>query len=196
MDIKHALNGREYRLPELPHFNVDGYCAETNTVYEYYGCHWHGHACHPFRDVTTTNGDTLAAIPEQTMARLQQITRAGYEVKVQWECEFDDAGIETPELLAHPALCQGPLCTRDALYGGRTYTMRLHYKAREGKNNHYVDVIILYPYICKYLKFPLGHSIFHVGDAYKDKESRLGMDGLIKCSIVPPERLYHPVLPF
>jgi len=22
------------------------------------------------------------------------------------------------------------------------------------------------------------------------------MDGLIKCSIVPPEKLYHPVLPF
>jgi hypothetical protein len=30
--IKHARNGREYRLPELPHFSVDGYCAETNTV--------------------------------------------------------------------------------------------------------------------------------------------------------------------
>ena len=24
---KHARNGREYRLPELPHFSVDGYCA-------------------------------------------------------------------------------------------------------------------------------------------------------------------------
>jgi len=30
----------------------------------------------------------------------------------------------------------------------------------------------------------------------KDKEACLHMDVLIKCSIVPPQRLYHPVLPF
>jgi hypothetical protein len=37
--IKHASNGREYRLPELPHFTVDVYCAETKTFYEFFGCH-------------------------------------------------------------------------------------------------------------------------------------------------------------
>ena len=36
--IMHATNGREYRLPELPRFSVDGYCAETRTVYELLGC--------------------------------------------------------------------------------------------------------------------------------------------------------------
>jgi hypothetical protein len=30
--IMHARNGREYELPELPHFSVDVYCAETRTV--------------------------------------------------------------------------------------------------------------------------------------------------------------------
>ena len=33
----HARNGREFRLPELPRYNVDGYCAETKTVYEFLG---------------------------------------------------------------------------------------------------------------------------------------------------------------
>ena len=33
--IMHARNGREYRLPELPRFGVDGYCEETPTVYEF-----------------------------------------------------------------------------------------------------------------------------------------------------------------
>ena len=42
----------------------------------------------------------------------------------------------------------------------------------------------------------MGHPVIHVGDAYKDKEARLRADGLIKCSIVAPERLYHPVLLF
>ena len=86
-----------------------------------------------------TNGDTVAARYEETMARLEPIIRAGYQVKVQWECEFDDAGIETPELLAHPRLCQGALCTWDDLYWGRTEAMRLHNKARNGETIQYVD---------------------------------------------------------
>jgi G:T-mismatch repair DNA endonuclease (very short patch repair protein) len=130
--IKHASSGREYRLPELPHFSVDGNCAETNTIYEFFGCYWHGCTLKPFRDVITY-GDTLASRYEQTMARLVQITRAGYQVKVQWECEFDNAGIATPKLFAHQTVCKSPLCTRDALYGGRTEAMRLHYKARKGE---------------------------------------------------------------
>jgi len=103
------------RLTELPHFSVDGYCAETNTLYESFGCYWDSCACQPFRDVITTNGDTLAARYEQTMARLEKITRAGYQVKVQWGCEFDDAGIDTRT--ARPpnnvrSLCvPGTLCT-------------------------------------------------------------------------------------
>jgi len=65
--------------------------------------------------------------------------------------------------------------------------MRLHYKAREGETIQYVDVMSLYPYICKYFKFLMGHSVIHVGDEYKDKEACLRKNGLIKCSIVPPE---------
>jgi len=54
----------------------------------------------------------------------------------------------------------------------------------------------LYLYICKYIKFPVDHPIIHVRDVCKDIEACLHMNGLIKCSIVPPEKLYHPVLPF
>ena len=54
----------------------------------------------------------------------------------------------------------------------------------------------LYPYICKYGQFPVGHPFVHVGDACKDKEACLRKEGVIKCSIVPPERLYHIVLHF
>ena len=68
------------------------------------------------------------------MARLEQITRAGYQVKVQWEYEFE----ERTELLAHPIVRQSPLCTRDALYGGRTEAMRLHYKVQENETIQYV----------------------------------------------------------
>jgi G:T-mismatch repair DNA endonuclease (very short patch repair protein) len=38
-------------------------------------------------------GDTLAERYERTMSRLEQIKEAGYQVKIQRECEFDEAGI-------------------------------------------------------------------------------------------------------
>jgi len=141
VQIMHCRNGREYRLPELPNFSVDGYCPETNTIYEICGCFWHGHTCQPFRDVATLSGDTLAERYERTMSRLEQITRAGYQVNVQWEFEFE----EKPVLLTQPVVRQTPLRTRDALYGGRTEAMRLHHKVRENETIQYVDVMSLYP---------------------------------------------------
>ena len=149
--IRHARNGREYRLPELPNFSVDGYFKETRTVYEFYGCFYHGHTCKPFRDVSTMSGETLAHHYERTMTRLEKITRAVYQVRIQWDCEFDESGKvnQKPELLAHPLVEQGPLKSRDALYGCRNEAMRLHHKAREDETVQYVDVISLLTYICK-----------------------------------------------
>ena len=92
------------------------------------------------------------------------------------------------ELLTHPIGQQRPLRTRDALYGDRTEAMFLYRKARENETVEYVDVMILYPYICKYFKFPIGHPVIHVGDACRDIEACLGMVGLIRCSIVPPDK--------
>jgi hypothetical protein len=177
---------------------VDGFCAETRTVYEFLGCFWNGHTCQPFRDVATISGETLAERYEQTMNRLEQITRAGYLGKVQWECEFEEEILkQNPELQTHPLVEKNPLNTRDALYGGRTEAMRLHYKVREGHETiQYVDVCSLYPFCCKYFKLPLGHPVIHVGDACSDIDAMMRMDGLIKCRILPPKRLYHPVLPF
>jgi hypothetical protein len=74
--------------------------------------------------------------------------------------------------------------------------MSLHYKIREGETIQYCDVMSLYPYICKYFKFPVGHPVVHAGEACTDIDSMLKMEGLIKCQILPPKRIYHPVLPF
>ena len=195
--IIHGRRGREHRLPELPHLSVDGYCPITKKVYEFLGCYFHGHTCMPFRDIETLGGDTLSERYEQTMARLEQITGAGYEVETMWECQFEqDILAHHPELETLPALQQSPLNTRDALYGGRTEAMRLHYKVRDGESIQYVDVMSLYPYICKYFKFPVGHPTIYIGDECRDIAAMLQKEGLIKCLIMPPKQLYHPVLPF
>jgi hypothetical protein len=141
---------------------------------------------------------TLAQRYERTMARIEQIARAGYNIKVQWECKFDESKITegNPELLKHPIVRHSPLQTRDALYGARNEAMRLHYKIEESETIGYCDVISLYPYICKYFTFPIGHSVIHVGETCRNVEVCLRMNGLIKCTVVPLKGLYHPVLPY
>ena len=94
------------------------------------------------------------------------------------------------ESITQPVVEQSPLHTRDALYGGRTEAMRLHYKASENETIQYVDVMSLYPYICKYFKFPIGHPIIEGGNSCKNKDACLQLEGFIKYSIVPPE-MYH-----
>jgi hypothetical protein len=183
--ILHGGNGRVYRLPDVPNLSV--FCVETGSVYEFLGCFWHSHTCLPYRDVTRASGDTLAERYEQTMQRLEKITRAGYQVIVLWDCDFDmDLLSKHPELHTHPLVDHEPLNKRDALYGGRTEAMRLHYKAQEGENIQYCDVMSLYPYVCKYFKFPVGHPVIHVGEACGDIDAMLQKDGLTKCSILPP----------
>jgi len=75
--------------------------------------------------------------------------------------------------------------------------MRLHYKIREVEETvQYVDVMSLNLYVCTYFKFPLGHPVIRVGDACQVTEAMLRKDGLIKCCVLPPQILYHPVLQF
>ena len=171
---RHARNGREYRPPELPNLSVDGFYAETRTVYEILGCVFHGHTCLPFRDVTNLAKDTLAERYEETMARLQRITSTGYTVEVVWECQFDkDILPHHQELKQHPIVQHTPLNTRDALYGGRTQAMVLHYVIREGEMIQYCDIMSLNPFVRKYSKFPIGHAKIHVGDSCRDKQAML-----------------------
>lgn len=39
--IQHAENSNEYVIPNTK-YKADGYCKETNTIYEYHGSYWHG----------------------------------------------------------------------------------------------------------------------------------------------------------
>jgi len=104
--ILHARNGREYRLPELPHYSVDGYCAETRRVFEFMGCSFHGCKCQTLRDLKTLYDDTLAERYEKIMLRIEQIANAGYTVKVMWECQIVSPKIvERKPHLLHTLLC-------------------------------------------------------------------------------------------
>ena len=58
----------------------------------------------------------------------------------------------------------------------------------------YIDVCSLYPFICKYGLFPLGHPTI-LSQENIDQDNLQQYCGLIKCKVLPPTDLYHPVLP-
>ena len=39
--IQHAINDKEY-LIEGTRYHADGFCKDTNTIYEFHGDYWHG----------------------------------------------------------------------------------------------------------------------------------------------------------
>ena len=91
------------------------------------------------------------------MARIERITQAGYQVEVEWEYQFDNEIMpHHAELKTHPLVQHSPLNTLDALYGSGNEAMRLHCKVKQGESIQYVEVMSLYPFGCKYFKFPVG----------------------------------------
>jgi hypothetical protein len=96
--------------------------------------------------------------------------------------------------LAHT--CQEPIRPRDALAGGRTNALCLYYKVpkkRPDLTMRYLNVCSLYPYVCKYMKYPLAHpSAPIVG---KNIDPKCEYFGLIKCKVLSPQGLFLPVLP-
>ena len=179
----HGRNGKERQLPELPNIRVDGFSEATRAVYEFNGCYYHGHTCQPFRELPIAcGGGNLTERYEQTMSRLERISQAGYQIEVKWECEF-----EPPEEMRVEEESP-PLRTRDALYGGCTEAMRQHYQVKEGEETiQYVDVMSTYPWVCKYLKFLVGHPTIHL--VCGDIPTMLAKEGLVRCTVQPPRDL-------
>jgi hypothetical protein len=73
--------------------------------------------------------------------------------------------------------------------------MRLHYKVLEGESIQYCDVMSLSLHL-KIIKVYRGTIVLHVGETWQDTEAMLHKEELIKCTILPPKPLYHPVLLF
>lgn len=193
--IEHAGRGPEIKINGM---KVDGF--DGTHVYEFNGCYFHGcPECFPFnRDEALKDdpSDTLNQRYERTKAKLERLSQTEYETVVMWECEFNRMKTEKKlcHLENHPMLNTLPLNPRDAFYGGRTGNTKTYHKCGEGEQINYVDVCSLYPYVCKYGKYPIGHPTIHVGDQ-ECIEQGMEVDGLLKCKVLPPQNLYHPVLP-
>jgi hypothetical protein len=171
------------------------------TVFLHSGCLFHGcESCYPCGDVFPLNNDphdTLALRHEKTMQTLKKLTDLGYEVVHMRGCDFKRELKQNPDLNVrlnnHPILKDIPLNPRDALYGGRCEAYKMYHKCTEaGEEIRYYDYMSLYPSMCVYFPIPVGHPVIHLGPEFPNI---MTLEGLIKCTVLPPRSLYHPVLP-
>ena len=189
--IQHANNGGEVKIEGWMMDGID----ENGILYMFQGCFWHGcPKC--FKNQKTINPVRKLSMEElwqHTRLQIEVLRNKGYTVVEKWECDFrreigQDAQLHQFYQLykVHEALQP-----RDAFFGGRTNAIRLFFQSTEHDKIRYVDYTSLYPYVCKYAKFPIGHPVISFGD---DIPSHVF--GLLKCKVLPPQDLFHPVLPY
>ena len=86
--IQHAENGVEYKIPNT-NFKVDGYCEETNTVYEFHGDFWHGNPkIYKLDGVNTVTKKKYSDLYIKTLEREEYIRSLGYNLVIMWENDW------------------------------------------------------------------------------------------------------------
>ena len=88
-----------------------------------------------------------------------------------------------------------PLEPRQVFFGGRTNAVCLHKEVNENEKIHYVDFTSLYPWTNRYCEIPIRHPDILTSEALINRSPR-EFFGLIKCDILPPTFLFHPVFPY
>lgn len=89
--IQHAMNSGEYKLPNTDiNMKVDGFCVETNTVFEFFGTFWHSHPNYynPLK-IHPVNKQTFGDIYIKTLERIIAIQKLGYKLVTIWEHDWD-----------------------------------------------------------------------------------------------------------
>jgi hypothetical protein len=89
--IQHAFNEGEYCIPSTK-YRADGYCKDTNTIYEFHGDIWHGNLAlfnenefpNPYSSLTAKELYT------KTIEKEQKIRDLGYNLVVCWEKDWMD----------------------------------------------------------------------------------------------------------
>ena len=218
--IQHARNVGEKAIP-LPSgktLKVDGFCEATNTVYQFDGCFYHGCPyCYeavaptPHR-VKTTKGKNgkevqlpikFGELYANTEVNTERLRDLGYKVERIWECQWDKL-VKLKKINTHrPDLeHKKPLIPREAYFGGRVNAVKLYYQCEGEERIHYMDITSMYPFVMSdpMYDYPIGEpTIFVKGrDVMPDPWlscDEIGIFGLIKCRIQPPNDLYFPYLP-
>jgi len=132
---------------------------------------------------------------KSTMQRkkTRELRQAGYQVVELWECQWRQMKEDNPEIQSFVKSLDwvAPLQPRDAFFGGRTGAVSLYEKTQGEEQILYADVTSLYPWVNKTQEYPVGHPVI----ISQPEQSMENYFGIAKVDMLPPEKLFHPVLP-
>jgi hypothetical protein len=130
-----------------------------------------------------------------TKNRERELKELGYHLIVVWEHQFryQLEKIRIYNNSSTPWICKTdliPVTVSSVVALMLLY--KLHYKVKEDEKTQYYDFTSLYPWKNKYCRYPLGHRTIITSD-FGDMSDYFG---LAKIKVLPPRKLYHPVLPY
>ena len=136
---------------------ADGYHSQTNTVYAFHGCFYHGHlACkkNPYSKQTKNPklGKSMGDLHLETMRWNRKVKHFGYKLISIYECEWNEQISNSPAIFDHVSslALSEPITPRSALYGGRTEAICLQAFGDQHTPIRYIDVVdIKYLYYSK-----------------------------------------------
>ncbi|XP_074602569.1 uncharacterized protein LOC141856202 [Brevipalpus obovatus] len=189
---------REYRIG---HHYADGYSPSSNTVFEFFGCHFHGcPKCYPndrYNQLTYLE-DSLDTRYKKTLEKLRYYEARKFKVVSIWECELKACSLSDPALRVYVTARTkywwmvdyfGHADIRESFFGGRTNNIKFYHECSSDEEIKYMDVNSLYPYVLKSKKYPVDHPTVINENFDLTLESYFGF---VKCRILPPKNLYIP----
>ena len=131
----------------------------------------------------------MGTLNDLTVEKCDIIRNAGYNHVSTYECqltknkEFEKFAKNFTQAIVEP------LNPRDAFYDGRTNATKLLYNFKENECGRYIDFCSLTS-VQYYKKYPIGHPTNIFNPEKYDKS----WYSLIKCKVLGPKGLYHPIL--
>ena len=177
-------------------YYTDGYCRDTNTVFEFYGCAVHGClSCYTTNCQSPFSKKSMGQLYQETRGRMDHIKTSDTKPNVVeiWECEFDNL-IKRDKAVAdivNQANVAPILAPREAFFGGRCNGLKMYHTCLANERIMYVDFTSLYPWVNKTARYPIGHPEV-IRSNFKSIDDYFG---LIQCVVLPPSDLYIPLLP-
>jgi hypothetical protein len=86
--IQHAENDGEFSIPDT-RYKADGYCFQTNTIYEFHGDYWHGNPNkYKSLEYNKSTHSTFGKLYESTILKEEVIKTIGFNLVICWESDW------------------------------------------------------------------------------------------------------------
>lgn len=183
---------------------ADGFDEETNTVYAYHGCYFHGHNCKEWNDDRKLHY-------WRTLKQKDMLIKQGYKVEEMWECKWYSQKENDLELKLflkdNPALIRRPYASlRESFSGGRTVVYQPKFVSTGTEKLAYIDITSEYPAVLSNCPMPFGkEKRIKPPQDFKltldNIDTMLGLNikyggcSAIYCKVKAPENLLIPLLP-